>query len=106
MWTHCSRRSLPYPSPQLRYPGDQPPIGAQRLADYDAVLTHVIQPHVLEVVTAPHLDYRHHLAQLTFQLDVALEDDHVGQERHLMRTEAEIGEALGHFHRHEDGHAG
>src|ERR1700686_2921951 len=74
--------------------------------DHHPLRRDIIEPELMAVVAPAHLDHRHHSAELTFHLDVPLDDDLVGNERHLLRRKARLGECLGDFRGHEYRDAG
>ena len=77
----------------------------QRIAHGHAIIGDIIGAEVPAVLAAAHLHDQHHLAQLAFDLGVALYQDVVGQERHAIVGELQPRFGPHHFHGHHDGDA-
>ncbi len=59
----------------------------------------------MAVIAASNLDYGYHPPKLALYLDVALDDDLVGDERDSLSCESNVGESFHDLRRHEDSHA-
>src|SRR5690242_13888179 len=70
---------------------DDPVVLRERLAHHRARGRDLVESKLAAVLTAAHLDDRHHGAELAVDLDVALRDDVVGDEGDLLAREAHIG---------------
>src|ERR1700694_3882324 len=73
---------------------DDAAVVVERRANHQAILRDVVQTQLLAMVVPPHLDYRHHLANLALHLDVALDYEVVAQERDQVSTESQVGKGL------------
>jgi hypothetical protein len=82
---HSTRRSRLGTLVTLGDARDDAAIVVERLADHQAVLVDVVQAQLPTVSATTHLDHVHDVAHLVFDLDVALHNDVVRQERDQVR---------------------
>src|SRR6266550_7257976 len=90
---------------QRWYAGDNSIVLGQWTTDDHALGSYLVRPEFMGVVAAAHLDHCHHSPQLTFHLDIPLDDDLVGDEGHIFRRETRLRKGLGNFRGHEYGDA-
>jgi len=72
--------------------GDDPVILRERPTNDDSACGNLIAAELVAVIAAAHFDHSHDAAQLSLDLDIALDDDFVGNERNLLRRESNVGE--------------
>src|SRR5450756_16336 len=92
--------------PQSGHTGDYSIVLRQWTTNDHSLSRDLVRPEFMAVVAPTHLDHRHHSPEPSFDLDVPLDDDLVGDERHLLRCKACLGECLGDFSGHEYRDAG
>src|SRR5438045_1541621 len=65
----------------------------------------LVHPEIRRVLAASHLDHREHRFEMTVDLDVALHEDVVRDERYTLRREPSVGIGIDDLGGHEDRYA-
>src|SRR6478736_10221845 len=87
--------------PQSGHTGDYTIVLLEWTADDHSLGCDLVQPELMAMLAPAHFDNGHHSQELSFQLDIPLDDDLIGYEGHLLGGEARLRECLRDFRGHE-----